>query len=187
MTQPTNTGAIERATGRGWESWVSRLDDLGAANLRHAEIVPLVQRELESINLENAGWWAQSITVGHEQHTGRRIPGRQSDSAFSAGVGRTVDGTLDEALAGWEAAARQRDNFAGRAPASEPSTSSTPQWRYWRCAFDDGTRVEVTIGETAVGKCRIALSHNRIPSPDDVESVKEFWRSVLADVRVSPS
>ncbi|MEE2035422.1 hypothetical protein Q8814_25510, partial [Rhodococcus sp. CC-R104] len=108
----------------------------------------------------------------------------QPMSTFSAGVGRTVDGTLDEALAGWEAAARQRVDVAGRTPVRALSTSSTSRWRYRRCAFADDTRVEVTIGETASGKCRIAVSHNRLISPVDVESLGEFWRLVLADVRV---
>jgi len=183
--RPTNTGAVERATGRSWDTWIARLSELGAAELRHSEIVPHIQRDLEGLGIENAGWWAQSITVGYEQHIGRRVPGRQADGTFSAGVGRTVTGTLDEALAGWQAAVHDRSDFAGRVMVGEPSVSSTPKWRYWRCALDDGTRVEVTIGGSGPGKCRIAVAHNRLVDPDDVAVLKEFWRTVLADVAVA--
>ncbi|WP_420750714.1 hypothetical protein [Rhodococcus sp. O3] len=182
MTAPANITAIERSTSRPWEQWVRRLDELGAAELAHRDIAPHVQRELDSLGVANAGWWAQSVTVAYEQHIGRRVPGQQSDGTFSAAASRTVDGSPDDALAAWTALIGGRTRLADRDLAGDPTTSTTPKWRYWRCTLDDGTRVEVTIGESGPGRSRIAVAHNRLPSPDSVDDAKAFWKSLLAEL-----
>ena len=182
MAESSNLAAIERGTSRPWDRWVSRLDELGAAELDHRDIVPHVQRELERLGVGNSGWWAQSVTVAYEQHIGRRLPGQQSDGTFSAAVSRTVPGSSDDALAAWTTLVGHRTRLAGRNVSSGPVTSSTPKWRYWRCVLDDDTRVEVTIGASGPARSRIAVAHNRLPSPGTADEAKAFWKDLLTEL-----
>lgn len=111
------------------------LDGIRARELTHAVIVPLVQKELEGLDvgeLGNHGWWAQGITVGYEQHIGRRLPGQKSDGTFACSASKTVPGTMDDALTAWIALVDGRATFLDRELVSEPTTSATARWRYWR-------------------------------------------------------
>lgn len=97
-----NLDAIVAATGRGWEDWTAWLEDVGAHDVtEHAEVAALVLARLREPGgpaVPNPEWWAQSVTVAWEQHTGRRAPGQRTDGTFDANASRTVPGTMDEAL-----------------------------------------------------------------------------------------
>lgn len=99
--------AVLKATGRGWEEWIRLLNTEGAAKLNHTEIARLIvdkklieksraamQKQVGTPHRSSAepsvGWWAQSITVGYEYATGRRVKGETTDQGFEIGVQRTV-------------------------------------------------------------------------------------------------
>ena len=111
--------AIESGTGQSWESWLSYLDTAGAAQKSHQEIV-----ELASAN-GAPSWWRQMIAVTYEQHIGRRVPGQRGDGSFSISASRTLPGSIDEALARWEAVVGTPDEIMGVAIVSGPAVSTT--------------------------------------------------------------
>ena len=78
--------AVEKATGKSWDEWIDFLDEAGARNLTHKEIVHLI-----NINhyIESA-WWRQSVTVGYEFARGSRILGETADAGFEIGMQKTV-------------------------------------------------------------------------------------------------
>lgn len=78
--------AVREATGRTWKEWQGWLDDRGAADLPHKEIVRLLGRDggVES------GWWRQTVTGTYEKLIGRRATGETLDTGFQIGVQRTV-------------------------------------------------------------------------------------------------
>ena len=177
-----NTAAYERATNRPWDDWVHKLDNLGARDIEHPQIVPLVMKELQGIDLKNAGWWAQGITIAYEQHIGRRIPGQKPDGTFAGGVSRTFTGSMDEALNAWLDLVAEREDFLDLELDGEPSTSATDKWRYWRCTLSDGSKVNLTVNETAPGKARIAVEHSKLLAPEAVDDAKQFWKALLAEL-----
>lgn len=180
MTKAQGVGPYEKVTQRAWPQWVELIDGLGGRELSHADIVPLVQSEISHLDLKNHGWWAQGITIAYEQHIGRRIPGQQGDGTFASSASKTIPGTLDDGLAAWVALVEGRTEFNGFKVTGEPSTSTTSKWRYWRCQLEDDSRVDVTVNESAPGKCRVAIQHSKLLSPEAASECKTFWKAQLA-------
>lgn len=178
-TRGTSTAGIARATGVPWETWTARLDELGAPAMSHAEIARRVAEQLEGV-VENHEWWAQSVTVAYEQHTGVRRPGQAGDGTFGASASRTVAGTPDEALARWAALMAGRTEVGGVAFQQPPTTAATEKWRYWRVRLADGTRVSATIGDKAGGRATVALTHTGLGSAEDVARWRAAWKDLLA-------
>jgi len=179
MTKPQGVGPYEKVTLRTWPEWVDVIDGMGGRKRSHPDIVPLVQDEIAHLDLKNHGWWAQGITIAYEQHIGRRIPGQQGDGTFAASASKTVSGSMDAALTAWIALVDDRSSFNGLAVTDEPTTSATAKWRYWRCGLEDGSRVNVTVNESAPGKCRVAVQHSRLVSPEAAAECKAYWRAQL--------
>lgn len=180
MTKPQGVGPYEKVTQRGWPEWVTLIDGMGGRELPHPDIVPLVQKEIWHLDLKNHGWWAQGITIAYEQHIGRRIPGQQGDGTFASSASKTVPGSMDEALAAWVDLVDGRTQFNGLEMTGEPTTSATPKWRYWRCRLDDGSRLNVTVNESVPGKCRVAVEHGQLVSPEAAAEFKAYWKEQLA-------
>ncbi len=78
--------AVTRGTGRDWNAWLRFLDDLGAQESDHKEIVGLIAGPG---SLEN-GWWQQSVAIGYEQARGLRVVGQTSAGGYQIGVQKTL-------------------------------------------------------------------------------------------------
>ena len=193
---PDTSGAIERATGHPWASWLAWLDARGARALPHRAVADLAFARIQELDLTrhhtngkpfNQGWWAQSIAIAYERAHEARAPGQTHDGTFAASVSRTIPGTLDEALARWCAATAALTSVDGVAFAAAPTTSSSPKWRYWRVPLADGGRVQVDISARPAArggdpKAVISVQHAKLPSADDIPRWKAAWRAVLATV-----
>lgn len=182
MTKAQGVGPYEKVTQRGWADWVTLIDTMGGRELPHPEIVPLVQKEIAHLDLKNHGWWAQGITIAYEQHIGRRIPGQQGDGTFASSASKTIPGSMDDALAAWVSLIDDRTELNGVELTDEPTTSATAKWRYWRCLLGDGSRINVTVNESAPGKCRVAVQHSQLVSPEQAAEWKAYWKAQLAEV-----
>jgi uncharacterized protein YndB with AHSA1/START domain len=86
--------AVRAATGRTPGEWAKALDDRGAADLTHKQIVA----QLQELGVES-GWWRQMLTVDYERRKGKRVLGQTSATGFEIGVQRTLPVSLDAA---WE-------------------------------------------------------------------------------------
>jgi len=178
MTRPANTAAFARATGRNWEQWLAFLDSIGARDLPHKEIAQAIFDTGDA-----SGWWAQGIAVAYEQHIGRRQPGQRSDGAFEVSVSRSVSGTLDDALALWMGAMKGMDTVDGVAMIDGATVSRSDQWRYWRCALGDGSRVTVTIGRKGDDKAVITVAQQKLGRAEHKERWRTYWKGVLGRLR----
>ncbi|MDJ0350256.1 hypothetical protein [Cryobacterium sp. PH29-G1] len=179
MTKPQNVGPYEKVTQRAWSEWVALIDEMGGRELAHPDIVPLVQDVIAQLELKSHGWWAQGITIAYEQHIGRRIPGQQGDGTFAASASKTIPGSMDAAIASWMALVDGRTSFNGFEMTDDPTTSATAKWRYWRCGLEDGSRVNVTVNEATPGKCRVAVQHSQLVSPEAAADSKAYWKAQL--------
>lgn len=174
VIKPANTSAFADKTGRSWEGWLEFLEEIGARELSHKEIA---RRIVETGDA--SGWWAQGITVAYEQHIGRRQPGQRADGRHEVSVSRTVARTLDEAMAAWTSIADRLEMADAVDFAGEADISASDKWRYWRRALADGTRVVVTVGEKSGGKATIALTHEKLAEPEDIERWRTYWKAAL--------
>lgn len=185
MVRRSSTASIERTTRRAWVQWLTTLDGAGAASLPHPQIVGIAYEQIPE-DVENRGWWAQSVAIAYEQHRGLRRPGESRTGEFQASVSKTYPGGMDAALQAWVALVAGRDTFGGVAVDGEPGTSSTDRWRYWRAALADGSRVAVTISEKSPKKSpkksSLGIGHTKLRSPEEVERWKAVWRELLGQL-----
>ena len=80
-----NEHTIVDATGRKPSEWYGLIEDAGLSGASHKKIA-------EYLNgfPEISFWWAQTLTVEYEKHTGRRITGQTAGGNFQIGVSRTL-------------------------------------------------------------------------------------------------
>lgn len=175
MTKPINTDSIAKATNKSWDDWVKDLDARGARQLSHKDLARQLYDELDG-KLDNHGWWAQGITVAYEQHTGKRIPGQLANGLFEMAVSKTIQtsrSNLFPTVVSWFEAQGELD----RREYVKPRSSQTPKRSSWRCDFVDGSKFAATV-EDSDNKSKLVLSHTDIPTKQEADTWKEFWRSV---------
>ncbi|MCB1270353.1 MAG: hypothetical protein KDB31_02950, partial [Microthrixaceae bacterium] len=87
----TSDEAVSEATGRGWVQWCELIDSWPGHDDGHAAVAAHIQ-QAHGVD----GWWAQTITVGWERITGRRLAHQRADGTFSASRTRTLglDGSV---------------------------------------------------------------------------------------------
>ena len=171
----TSQEALLAATGRGWDDWCDVIEDWSGHSEGHTAIVRYLQ-ETHGVD----GWWAQSVTVGYERITGGRLPYQQPDGTFTAGKSRTVtaDGdTLRELLFN---DAHRADLFPGWDTALRSKTDS----KVVRIAIGPGV-AQIAIDPKPDGRIRVAVAHERLPAPEDVESWKAYWADWLEAIDAS--
>jgi uncharacterized protein YndB with AHSA1/START domain len=79
--------AVQRATGKSWEEWLTILDEAGAHEWNHKQIVAFLSTNYSD---RVSDWWQQSLTVGYEKARGKRILGQTADAGFQVGVQKTL-------------------------------------------------------------------------------------------------
>lgn len=162
--------AIARGTGKGWDEWVLLLDAWGGTERRHPEIAAYLQAAHGL-----GGWWAQSVTVGYERARGLRAANQRPDGflvsirkTFPVGAERLSTEFVDEA---------RRDAWL------EPGTLRLRTSQPARSArFDvvaDGTWLQVTFLAKDTAKAAVQIQHERLPTADDVEARRAFWKERL--------
>lgn len=173
-----NVDAIAGATGVSWERWVSRLNDAGAQDLSHSQIVSLV-RPLLAPTVVSPDWWAQSVTVAYEQHIGKRVPGQAADGSFQVSVTKTVPGELEEEFSRWCSFVESVPDIGGLTFAAPPTTSITTRWRYWRVTLDDATNVVISMMQKEPEKVGISINHSKLASRESIAQWRAIWKDFL--------
>ena len=177
MAQAISDDAVLKGTGKPWQHWCSALDAAQARDLSHKDTALWLATEHGVSH-----WWAQMLTVNYEQHIGRRVVGQDCTGKFRVSVSKTINGSMDDALALWVQAMQGRTEFSDIAISRGPDTSQTDKWRYWRCGLADGSAVSVNIYEKAPGKSALSVEHAKLESEAQVEHWREWWKGVLVGV-----
>lgn len=192
--QPTTTGtratsvpAIERATGRDWASWLELFaehgaDKHGAAKLGHAKIAKIARAALPD-DMQSVDWWAQGVAIAFEQHMGLRIPGQGSDGLFRVSASRTLPLDRDAAIDAWVAAHGdgERHGTEHRGfTVQKPRRSRTEKRSFWRFDLDGMGRVDVSATPKGDDRVTLGISHDGMPSGEDIEQWRAYWKELLA-------
>ena len=190
-----STEAVKRATGHGWAEWLAILDEAGARDWNHKQIVAYLKA-----NFELNGWWQQAVTVAYEKAQGRRVVGQTADAGFQVGVQKTLPIGLDGA---WTLLSSRRGIACWLGKTSRFSLTEGKKFRTENCIQGEirvvkpGTRVRLTwqqpgmqrpatlqITLVAAGpektSTRIHLEH--LPSQKYREEMKSHWRAVLDEL-----
>lgn len=180
LTRAENIPAIERATGRSWDSWVKLFEAAGAAKLPHAEIAKIAHSGVPD-DLRNPFWWAQGIAIAYEQHAGLRVPGQSSTGTFRVSASRTLPLDRDAAIAAWRTAHGARADHLGHT-AGEPRSSRTEKRSFWRFSLDGAGKVEVSATPKGDDRVILGVSHDSLPDGDRIEAWRAHWKSLLTEL-----
>ena len=184
--------AVREKTGKSRDAWFRLLDDAGAADLPHPDIVKRLRGEL---GLRNH-WWAQTICVEYERARGRRVVGQTADAGFQVGVQRRFDLTPKQA---WDLITKPagRKAWLGEVPRMrfepgrpyETREGTTGEIRTmkegehlrltWRPkGFAAPTTLQVRVvpqGE----RTAITFHHEKLPDAEARERMRGHWTAVL--------
>lgn len=162
--------AITEATGRGWDAWVELIEADPVAEQGHTAVAAWLQSEHDV-----EGWWAQSVTVGWERITGRRLPHQMADGTFTANKSRTLDIDADQL----RSLLLDPDGRAVLFPAHQPELRSRPDAKALRLGLGQGVAV-IAMDPRDDGRTTVSIGHEKLPTSDDVELWKDFWADWLA-------
>lgn len=156
---------VREATGRGWDEWCELIEAWPGHSDGHSAIATWVNQE-HGVD----GWWAQSVTVGFERITGLRRRHQRADGTFTANKSRTLAAdhtTLRELLL-------DADGRESLFPGIDTELRSRPGSKVVRLAVGPGV-AQIALDPLPDGRLRIAVSHERLTSADEVEAWKAFW------------
>ena len=162
--------AVQAETGRSWDDWVDVLEVWPGVEDGH----PAIAAHL----LDHHGlspWWSQTVTVGFERISGRRLPYERPDGTFTAGRSKTVDIPAAELRAALLDPTARQDLF----PGNPTELLSDPAAKTIRISLGPG---DVQFGVTDKGddRSQISVSHRRLPTYDEVEVWQYYWTDWLA-------
>ena len=165
---------LSEATGQAWEAWLSVLDQWGARDRKHREIVDFLISKHDV-----AGWWAQAITTGYERARGMRLK-HQQPNGFTVYASRTVGvpiGVLFDAFVDGQTREQWLADGSMSIRTSDPGKVARFDWA------DGPTRVLVTFEEEGVSKATAHVAHERLPDPGAAETEKQSWKERLVALK----
>jgi hypothetical protein len=77
--------SVFKCTGKNWDQWIKILDNAGAKNLSHKNIV-IYLADTHKLSL----WWQQLVTSSYEVHIGRRIEGQNHKGEYATALSKTM-------------------------------------------------------------------------------------------------
>ena len=170
-SDPEHSDEVIRAnTGRGWDEWRDLIDAWPGRDDGHAAVAAWLH-EQHGV----PGWWAQSVTVGWERITGRRLPHQVADGTFTANRSATIAAD-PEALRELLLDADSREWLF---PGLGPQLRSRPTSKTLRIGLTVGV-AEIAMAPKADGRVTLTVSHAKLPTADEVGFWKEFWGDWLA-------
>lgn len=161
----TSEESVREATGRGWDEWCDAIEASPVADADHGMIAAYL---IDEIGLH--GWWAQTVTVGFERITGRRLPHQRPDGTFTVSKSKTLDLDGEELKALLLDAGAHADLF----PGLETEIRSRPGSRDPRIALGGGSAL-FSLDPAGDGRVKLTVSHERLLHPEDVERWRHYW------------
>lgn len=161
---------VREATGKGWDEWCDVIDAWPGHVDGHTAVAAHLNEDLGV-----DGWWAQTVTVGWERITGRRLPGQRSDGTFSVSKSATLTVDADALRASLLDPADHADLF----PGLDTELRSKPTAKTLRIALDDGHAL-FAIEPLDDGRTRVTVAHEKLATADDMERWRSYWADWLA-------
>lgn len=170
VADPTvDDAAVRDATGHGWAEWRRIIDAWPGNRDGHAAIAAHLERELGVVH-----WWAQTVALGYERITGRRLVHQQADGTFRATKSRTMSVDV--------AAVREMllDDIdrADLFPGLDTQLRSRPTSKAVRVAVGPGVAL-FSFDPLSDGRVKVTVTHEQLPSADQVAQWKDYWSGWL--------
>jgi uncharacterized protein YndB with AHSA1/START domain len=191
MTSRVTEAAVRNATGWGWEEWFALLDEKGAKELEHKEIVKLLRDEGQ----KNA-WWNQMITLEYERARKEKKVGETTDAGFEVGVRRTFETSPKRAwdiltrkagVAAWLGQVKglkfekgqtyeTSDGAVGEISSVRPGERVRLTWR--PMGWEEDSIIQVTVIPVS-SYATIAFHQEKLPDEKERERARKRWSAAL--------
>ncbi len=187
--------SVKAKTGKVWSEWFGILDAWGAVERGHTATAKHLHEEHGV-----SGWWAQTVTIRHEQARGVRKLGQTCDGAWATSTQKTlpVDAmdawsavVAPDALARWLGSAesldfaeggryRLTDGAEGEFRAIRPGKLLRFNWEHPE--MTGRSTVDVTFFASKPGKTAVRIQHEKIGSESERETMKTRWKDALTTI-----
>ena len=187
-----SSASVLKGTGKSWDQWVRILNQAGAKNWTHQEIVAYLKKKYKL-----SMWWQQGVTGGYENYTGRRKEGQNLRGEYSLTTSKTITlsapaawkfMTSAEGLAQW---LRPLSEFMVKPGAQfecegevfgEVRTMKAGQYVRFRWQETDWPKPTVVvlavIPRTKV-KCEVVISHEGFKTERQKLNMRDHWKARL--------
>ncbi|MBL8760225.1 MAG: hypothetical protein JNL50_02900 [Phycisphaerae bacterium] len=177
-----STDAVRKATGFGWDHWLSVLDAFDVKAHGHKAAAEFLAREHKV-----GDWWAQMVVVGYEQARGLRQKHQKTDG-FSVSVSRTLDVPAVRVFDAWSDELQRAEWLTGAWITIRKATSPKSLRLTWNAgeglpAEPRATSVEVNIYAKGEDRCQVSVQHNKLAAASDVEKMRAFWTRAIEALR----
>jgi hypothetical protein len=165
---------VTAATGKPWDAWFSILDRWGARERKHGETAAHLMEEHGV-----PGWWAQSITMWYQRSRGMRLKHQQPDG-FTVTASKTVAVPADvlfDAFVNSRSRRKWLTDGTMTLRTSQPGRGARFNWA------DGKSRVVAWFEPKGPAKSTVSVSHERLPDPDEAETMKAAWRKRLVALK----
>jgi Domain of unknown function (DUF4287) len=181
MTKTTKTAvprmsdqAVKAKTGKDWAAWFKILDQAGAKNMAHQEIVAVL-----SDKHDVGPWWQQMVTVTYEQARGLRAK-HEKPAGYEISVSRTMATPVNKIYQAWQ------DEKARAKWLPEPGTSkllivirTATANKSMRITWPDKTSVSVNFHAKGTAKSQVVAQQSKLPNAKAAARMKTFWAGAL--------
>jgi hypothetical protein len=168
---------IERATNTTWDEWLNFMDGIDAKNLNHHEIATKVLERLMG-TIDNPAWWAQSISVAYEQHTGRRVPGQRPDGTFQTSVSKSTKLGMKDLMDAWVDFAA-KDQEVLDAITGDLRVSGTDRRITWRTKAVGGSSIIVMSEPKTNNTAALIVQLLGLQTTELNDAAKSKWSAIL--------
>lgn len=195
MDEKISDEAVEKATGKSWDTWHHLLKQAEVDDWNHKEIVTYLRTQHNITH-----WWAQTITVNYEQFIGKRQVGQTRTAGYQIGVRKTFDLTPNEA---WDLIFSQEasqiwlgnntiENFeegvdfathegtTGEIRVIKPNHHIRLSWK--PKPWEKPSTLQIGVYPTTSGKTTIAFHHEKLKDEKVREQMRKHWKDVLAQL-----
>jgi len=157
--------AVREATGRGWDEWCDLIDAWADDATGHSAVASHLTDD-HGVD----GWWAQTVTVGWERITGRRLPYQRPDGTFAVSKSRTMQVDAAELRQMLLSDTDRADLFAG----FDTSLRSRPTTKTLRVGIGGGYAL-FDLAPADDGRTKVTVSHEGLTAADEVEGWRDYW------------
>ena len=164
-TAGMSNGAVKKATGSDWATWVQALDDANATEMSHKDIAKHVKE-----NFDVTFWWAQSITVAYERIRGLRAKGQRRGGGYDVNKSKTVNVPIAKLYAAF--GARGRKKWLGD---TEVIIKTSTREKSMRLVWEDGCPVDVYFWDKGASKSQVQIQHRKIATKAKADKIREQW------------
>jgi uncharacterized protein YndB with AHSA1/START domain len=190
MADALKPETVVEKTGKRPDEWHRLLDEFGGKEKGHKAMAKWLEEEHGV-----SAWWAQSLTVDYERARGMREVGQRT-GGYGVSASKTLAAPVERVWASFAEEAKVREWFhpefrhefveGGRYEAGSARGEYrriVPEKRIRMTAEDDGSFIEIRFEAKSPEKTAVNVSQEKIAAKEDVERLRESWKSALEGVK----